>query len=61
MTREMAVAVLQKLTHGLAVSDASVARLLERVSQAEDPQMLRDLLVLAGAHAVLEEAQRPRP
>jgi hypothetical protein len=55
MTRDAAVRQLQTLTGGLTSSDASVTRLLERVSQADEPEALRALLAEAGARAVLAE------
>ena len=56
MTREKAVATLRRLAAGLAPDLAGVRRLLERISQADDPECLRALLTERGAAALLDEA-----
>lgn len=53
MNRFDANAVLQRLGHGLSPDSAGVARLLERISQAEEPELLRALLTERGALALL--------
>ena len=57
MTRSEALGILARLAGGLAADAAGVARLLERVSEQEDPEMLRDVLVEVGAAALLRESQ----
>ncbi len=58
MTRAEAVDTLRRLSAGLPPDDPGVRRLLERISSSDEPELLRDLLVEAGAHAVLEEVGR---
>lgn len=55
MTRDRALAELRRLAHGLQPDLAGVARLLERISQADDPEELRGLLTERGAEALLDE------
>ena len=58
MTRQEALDVVGRLSAGLGADDAGVRRLLERVSQHDEAERLRDALIEAGAAAVLE-ARRP--
>jgi hypothetical protein len=55
VTRELARAELRRLAHGLEPDLAGVMRLLERISQADDPEVLRGLLAERGAEALLDE------
>ena len=56
-SRAEALAVLERMAGGLEADDAGVARLLERASQQEAPELLRDVLVELGALALLRESQ----
>ncbi len=56
MTRETAVDTLRRLSAGLLPDDPGVRRLLERIAATDEPELLRGLLVEAGARAVLVEA-----
>ncbi len=58
MTRPEAVATLHRLAVGLAPDLAGCGRLLERISQADDPEMLRDVLTELGARALLDGEAR---
>ena len=60
MTPAQALDAVRKLAGGLPAEggvDAAVARLMERISAAEDPQLLRDALTARGALALLEESR----
>lgn len=59
MTRETALDSLRRLSAALPPDLAGTARLLERISQTEEPELLRDLLIERGAAALLEELSRP--
>jgi hypothetical protein len=54
VTREEAVATLRRLSSGLEADMAGMRRLLERISSSDEPEMLRDVLVEAGARALLD-------
>jgi hypothetical protein len=56
VTRERAVAELQRLAGGLPSDVAGVRRLLERISETDHGEDLRCALVELGAEAVLEGA-----
>ncbi len=53
MTRDGAVEVLRRLAVGLGPDLAGCARLLERISETDDAEALRDALVETGARALL--------
>jgi hypothetical protein len=55
MARIQAEHTLRRLAHALEPDLAGVRRLLERIAQAEDPELLRALLTERGAQAVLDE------
>ena len=55
VTREQAVATLRRLAVGLEPDLAGVRRLLERISQADNPECLRAVLTERGAAALLDE------
>jgi hypothetical protein len=55
MTRQEGRTLLVKLAAGLAVDDAGVRRLLERIAERDQCEELRALLVEAGARAFLNE------
>jgi len=53
VTREKASAALRDLAAGLPADGAGEARFLERVAAHADAELLRALLVEAGARAML--------
>jgi hypothetical protein len=55
VTRQDADRQLRLLAHGLAPDLDGTRRLLERVSQAGDPEMLRAVLTELGAERLLDE------
>lgn len=58
MTRDQALKAVQRLAIGLPAEadvDATVARLMERISATEDAELLRDALAEAGARALLNQ------
>ena len=55
MTRPQTLDELRRLVVGLSTDDASVRRLLERISQAEEPERLRALLTELGARSLIDE------
>jgi uncharacterized protein involved in exopolysaccharide biosynthesis len=61
MTRTEALAVLRDLAFDLELGPAGADRLLERASQASEPELLRAALTELGARALLEETQEGRP
>lgn len=54
MNRAEAEAALRRLAHGLEPDLAGERRLLERVSEQDDPEQLRAALVEMGAARLLE-------
>ena len=56
MTREAAVADLRRLRRGLPADDRGMRKLLERVSEHQERELLRDVLIEEGARHVLEVA-----
>lgn len=55
MTRPDAVRELRRLADGLSADLAGQSRLLERISNQDEAEALRDALVEFGARALLEE------
>ncbi len=60
MTRTEALDAVRRLAVGLAPDLAGCSRLLERVSNHDDAEALRDVLTEAGARALLEELGEPQ-
>ena len=56
VTRAQALEELHRLATGLPCDAAGYGRLLERISQSDDPEMLRAVLTELGAAALLDEA-----
>ncbi len=56
MMRAQALEELHRLATGLPCDGAGCGRLLERISQSDDPEMLRAVLTELGAAALLDEA-----
>jgi hypothetical protein len=59
MDRERALAELRRLAVGLEANGPGGLRLLERASQADDPEALRAVLVELGAETLLDREARP--
>jgi len=59
MTHDQADLVLHRLAAGLQPDVAGILRLLERISQHDEAEALRDRLVELGAAAVLDREPRP--
>jgi hypothetical protein len=53
MTRDQALTTAQRLGADLAPDQAGVSRLLERIAQRDDAEMVRAALIERGAAAVL--------
>lgn len=58
MTRPEAVGALLTLARGLTADHAGVERLLERIVEHEQGEMLRDALVEVGARSILDTAAK---
>ena len=58
MTRADALELVARLALGLPADIDGVRRLLERVAQRDDAELLRDVLTEQGARSVLEERRR---
>lgn len=54
MTRTEALALVARLAHGLSPDMAGVARLLERISEHDEAEMLRAVLTERGAEALID-------
>ena len=54
MTHAEALATLRRLAGGLPADLAGCARLLERVANHDEAELLRDALVELGVHVVLD-------
>ncbi|HVO12172.1 MAG TPA: hypothetical protein VMX54_15635 [Vicinamibacteria bacterium] len=55
MTRPEALTTLRRLAAGLPADLAGQARLLERISNHDEAEQLRDALVELGASVLLDE------